>query len=231
LKSLAIVMAKPGFFLPKISSNSKGGSQVRKIRFYIIIALLSFFFSAFITEASDTSLEKDLQGYLSQSRVILEQLRERLQSGMPIANQLEALQRLAEEIKASHLLIMEQFRLREEKVGAHGSKALERHRVMSEEYRRAVEEYLSLLDDLLMKGSITFTDLDRLKALLDQILPVKKRPILGSLPYRSLRFPAREPNQASSIKPAYKGGDKAVRPDDLKSTAEAPITETIAELA
>jgi len=207
---------------------------VRRIRFCLIVVLLSLLFSAIVTEASDRGLEKELQGYLGETRVILEQLSERLRSGSPITDQLTKLRSLAEKIKASHLSMMEQFRLNEEKASAHGTKALERHRVMSEEYRKALEEYLSLLEDLLKGGRITLTTLDRLKTIFDKILHTKKRPIFGSggsLPYRNLNYPVRELNQAPPIKPAYKGGNKTITPDDLKSTAEAPINRTIAELA
>ena len=64
--------------------------------------------------------------------------------------------------------------------------------------------------------------LEQLAEFLDRILPKKKRPIYGSLPYRNLNYPSREPSDAFSIKPAYKGGNKAVSPEDLKSTEEAP---------
>jgi hypothetical protein len=65
--------------------------------------LLSLLFSPVINEASDGGLEKDLQGYLGQTKVILEQLGERLQSGSPITDQLANLRSLVEEIKASLL--------------------------------------------------------------------------------------------------------------------------------
>ncbi|MGO8989042.1 MAG: RHS repeat-associated core domain-containing protein [bacterium] len=204
---------------------------MRKILSCLVVVLLPLLFSTVITQASDQRPEKDIQGYLGQSKAILEQMGKRLQSGSPISDQLASLRTLAEGIKASHLLMMEQFRLREERVGGHGAKALERHRAMSESYRKAVEEYLSLLEDLLRQKSINLTTLDRLKAMLDQILHVKKRPILGSLPYKNLNYPSKEPSSEPPIKPAYKGGNKTLTAEDLKSIAEAPITEGIANLS
>lgn len=121
--------------------------------------------------------------------------------------------------------------MREEEVRAHGAKALQRHRVMSEGYEKALLEYLSLVEGLSPGGRVTLTTLDYLKALLQRILPKKKRPILGSLPYKNLNYPSREPNTDPAIKPAYRGGNKMVGSDDLKSTPEAPLSREIASLA
>ncbi len=66
---------------------------------------------------------------------------------------------------------------------------------------------------------------------LDTILYKKKLSVLGTLPYRQLNYPATEPNQAPSITPAYKGGNKTVSPADLEGTEEAPVSGEIAELA
>jgi hypothetical protein len=102
---------------------------------------------------------------------------------------------------------------------------------MSEGFRKALEEYLSLIDSLPPDGTITQTDLETLSGLLDRVLHKKKRPILGSLPFTHLNYPAKEPNQDTPVKPAYKGGNKVISPDDLKSTGEAPISREISTLA
>jgi len=147
-----------------LSHQTLRGAPVKRIHSYLIGAFLSLLFSAIVTEASDKTLEKTLQDYLGQSQAILEQMGEKLRSGSRITDQLANLNRLVEEIMASHPRMMEQFRLREEKVGAHGAKALERHRAMSEGYRKGVEECLSLLEDLLRQKRLTLTTIDRLKA-------------------------------------------------------------------
>ena len=137
----------------------------------------------------------------------------------------------AENIRTAQLLLQERFREREEEVKAKGTKAEERQRSMSEGFRKALEEYLSLIDSLPPDGAITQTDLETLSVFLDRILHKKRRPILGTLPYTHLNYPAREPNQDPPIKPAYRGGNKTVGPDDLTSTEEAPISGEIATLA
>jgi len=90
---------------------------------------------------------------------------------------------------------------------------------------------LSLVESLPPGEIQSQTAIDRLQFQLAQILPRKKRPIFGTLPYRNLNFPSREPISAPPIKPAYKGGNKTVAPDDLKSSAEAPLSKEVAELA
>ena len=62
---------------------------------------------------------------------------------------------------------------------------------------------------------------------LQKIIGVRGRPIIGSLPYRHLNYPSRQPEEADPLKPAYKGADKPAIPEDLK----APITKDITDLA
>jgi len=91
--------------------------------------------------------------------------------------------------------------LREEKVKALGSKAVDRQQEMAEGYRKALEEYLSLIESLPAASGQesavrTQKKIEKLKAILDKILPKKKRPIIGSLPYKHLNYPAVEPSTA-----------------------------------
>ena len=107
---------------------------------------------------------------------------------------------------------------------------------MEEGYLSALGEYLDLTESLQASAlspeyPALSSQLEKLKTLLDRILRKKKRPILGSLPYRTLNYPAREPDESSIIIPAYKGGNKLVSDEDLKDTPEAPISLEIAELA
>ncbi len=204
---------------------------MRRVYIGLLVLAVFFFLSPLVLWASDLSLEKDLQKSLERSRVVIDGLKEKLREGQPIGFEIAELKNLSEDIKASHLLLQEQFRLREEEIRLVGVKALERYRVMAEGFSRALREYLSLMESLPLEGRLSLSFLDRLKVLLDQILPRKKRPIFGSLPYKNLKYPAREPNTEPPIKPAYKGGDKAIRSEDLKSTLEAPISHEIAALA
>src|SRR3990172_3712460 len=198
--------------------------------------LASIFIFPSSGNAADVDLEKNLQKSLGQGGALIQTIEQKLLSGSPVTTELSQLKNLSEDIKASNLLLQERFRLREEKVKALGSKAVDRQQEMAEGYRKALEEYLSLIESLPAASGQesavrTQKKIEKLKAILDKILPKKKRPIIGSLPYKHLNYPAVEPSTAPEITPAYKGGNKAVTPDDTKSTPEAPISKTIAEFA
>lgn len=197
----------------------------------LLIPFLFIIFLPYSTVASDVSLEKDLQRSLEQSSALINQAIAKLKSGDPITNEITRLKAVSENLRALHLLLDNKFRTREEEVRASGTKAQERQKSMSEGYRKALEEYLSLIDSLPPGEKISQTQLENLAIFLDRILHKKKRPILGSLPYRNLNYPAIEPSTDPPIKPAYKGGNKTVSPDDLEDTEEAPISEEIANLA
>src|SRR3972149_1124535 len=189
------------------------------------------FLSPIIAAAADLDPEKDLQRRLEQSLAIIEKVKDSFQTGASTLPEIVRLKTLSADIRASHLLLQERFRLREEELKARGAKALARHRAMSGGYREALEEYLSLVDSLPPGEILSQTAIDRLQFLLTQTLPKKQSPILGTLPHRNLNYPSREPSSGPSIKPAYKGGNKTVTPEDLKSTAEAFLTKEVAELA
>ncbi|HEU18361.1 MAG TPA: hypothetical protein ENO00_03125, partial [Deltaproteobacteria bacterium] len=184
-----------------------------------------------LSGAADGNLEKDMQNALDQSRGAVFHLQERIARGMPAPDLFARLKSLAEDIRMSHLLLAERFRRHEARVSALGAVALERHHHMEETYRRAVEEYLDIVDGMKTFEDLSSPSLERLKTLLDRILPKKKRPIFGALPYRNLDYPATIPPIEPSVIPAYRGGDKTVSDDDLKGTPLAPVSAQIAELA
>ena len=181
--------------------------------------------------AADLNLEKDLQVKLVQSRVILQTISDKLASGKTVRSETARLKAIAEDIRASHLLMQERFRLREEKARSLSSRAQERQAAAADGYRRTLDEYFAVVNSLTPDAPASRSDVDRLQTLLDSILHKNKRPIIGSLPYRNLNYPATEPSAAPAITPAYLGGGQATTPDDVKSTAEAPISTEIANLA
>ncbi|MGD0886778.1 MAG: transglutaminase-like domain-containing protein [Thermodesulfovibrionales bacterium] len=211
--------------------NFLGGNDLK--RSYIHLLLLSFYFIFLpsLTEASDVSLEKDLQRRLEESRHLVLKAIEKLRAVSPIADEITKLKANTGGIRATDVLLQERFRLREEEVKSKGPKAQERQRVMSEGYRKALAEYLSLVDSLPPDGKNAEAALENLKTFLDRTLKKKKKQIFGSLPYTHLNYSAKEPSADPPITPAYKGGNKTVSPDDLTETAEAPISEEIATLA
>jgi hypothetical protein len=106
-------------------------------RYLISLLVLSLFFVfPLLTVASDLNLEIGLQKTLEKSRTVLDQIKKKVSDGQPIASELTLLSTLEDEIKASHLLLQERFRMREEEVKAHGARALKRHQEMSEGYSR-----------------------------------------------------------------------------------------------
>jgi len=181
--------------------------------------------------AFEDSLEKDVQKGLAQGQAIVAAIQKKIQIGSSVSGEIAQLKLSAENIRISNLLMEERFKLREEKVKSLGTKAVDRHEAMVKGYRKALAEYLALIDKLSSDGTIKQSTADKLQSLLNKFVSKKHRPIIGSLPYKHLNYPAIEPSTSPAITPAYKGGNKTVSPDDTKSTPEAPISKEIAELA
>jgi len=181
-----------------------------------IVAAAGCLIATQAARADVADLEKELQVSLEQSGKQISLVARKLERGLDAAPEISRLRTLSENIRITHLLLEERFRLREEKVKTLGSKAFERQQAMAEGYRKALAEYHSIIDSLPADGSIPRSALRNLQSLLDKLIPKKKRPIIGSLPYKYLNLPAIEPTSASAITPAYKGGNKTVSPDDTK---------------
>lgn len=196
----------------------------------ILISLISFPLPA---TASDADIEKSFQHGLHQNSAVVKKAKEKYGRGKPIHDEIASLKAQAENIRASHHSLLEKFSQREEEMSSLGlpPKAFERHQAMVDGYKKAVNEYLSLIENLSNQPSAVSGQLKKIETYLDKNLHKKKIPIHGSLPYRNLGYPARAPDASPAIKPACKGGDAAVKPDDTKSTAEAPISPEIAALA
>lgn len=195
----------------------------------VILLVLAFFISP-LTHAAGLDLEKGLHKAFEQSRSFIERAQKKLADGRSISTELDRLKTTAEHIKASHLLLRERFRLRQEQVSGMGGEAAEHHRLMSESFMEALEQYLMLVESLSDERDPE-SILNDIKILLDKILYKKKPLIFGTLPYRHLNYPAKEPIETPAIIPSYKGGNRSVSPDDLEGTPEAPISEQIAALA
>jgi PKD repeat protein len=176
-------------------------------------------------------IEKDLQSRFHESRRLVASISQKLTEGLPVAADLIRLKSIATDVRSFDLLLQDKFRSQESEMAVKGPKARDRQRIMSEGYRQALQEYLSLIDSIPPEGMIQQSTLDALQSLLDKFVYKKKRPIMGSLPYRNLSYPSKEPSADPSVKPAYKGGNKIVSPEDTKSIEEAPISNDIATLA
>jgi len=193
----------------------------------VLLAVILIAFGATAVVAADYGLEKDLSRDLAQTRPLIAKIK----AGRQTKTDMERLKGLAENIKAAHLLLDERFKQREQEPGVQGPKAKERHLRMRQKYRQAMDEYVTLLEGVAQGRDLQAATLDRLLVLLNKLLPKKKRPIYGSLPYRHLRYAAKAPLLTPVITPAYQGGDKTVVAADTAATPEAPISEEIAALA
>ena len=207
----------------------------RRLIIVLLFSLLSpmLLFSSF-ADASGMTLEKELRTGLEKSRAIIERIEGKLPAGSRITDDIDDLKTLSEDIRITHMLLQERFGIRTgslKTLGKAKAIAIERHRVMEEGYRKALNEYLSLIDSIPPDGTVSQTTLDILQTLLKTILHKKKRPILGSLPYKHPDYPAKQPDTTLSIKPAYKGGDQTTGPEDTAGTPLAPINNEIAVLA
>ena len=176
-------------------------------------------------------LEQDLQNGLADSASLVELIQTKLAGNADAAAQLARLRTFADNIRVTDLLIEERFRQREEKAKALGSTALDRQQEVTEGFREALAEYLSIVNSLPAASGDLRTPLRKLTRLLSRLHPPKHRPLIGSLPYRHLNLPAREPATGPSVDPAYAGGDRTVRPEDTAPTPEAPASAEIAALA
>ena len=181
--------------------------------------------------ADVADLEKDLQASLEQSGTLVPLVARKLERGLDASPEIARLRTLAENIRVTHLLLEERFKVREEKARSLGAEVLSRQQAMAEGYREAIQEYLEIVENLPEAVSDQLSAIRKLQNLLEKLLPRKKRPLIGSLPYKHLNFSAAKPSTAPVIAPAYHDGDKTVVNDDTKDTPEAPITKEIAALA
>ena len=196
-----------------------------------IILSLFIFCSWNVSDAAQLNLEKDLQNYLKQSRHTARKAKEKQREKHEIKDEVKFLKSTLKDVKELHQLLQEKFTLREEELQALGPLALERHREMMANYQKALDEYINFVESLPSSGKVSEDVIEDLNTFLDRILYIKKIPIYGSLPYKNLNLPSREPTNDPDIQPAYKGGNTTVNPEDLGSTIEAPLSVEISSLA
>ena len=139
---------------------------------------------------ADADLEKDLQKRFLDSKLVLKVILKKRVDGQDASFEISQLKNISEDIRPIHLLLDERFRLREEATSNLGGSAALRHRSILEGYREALEEYLVLIGGLSEEGDPSLT-LQALEEMLNRLIPERSMPLWGSLPYRSLRYPAK----------------------------------------
>lgn len=201
-----------------------------KVKRYLIFALLLvvMLFPA-ITEAVD--LEKDLSAELWESHSLVERASQKLRAGIVPAEEAAKLGSLAERVRASHLVLKERFDGRQKQAASLSSRAADRNGAMTDAYTTKIEGYLKLVDSILSDGVLSAAELGDIGSYLEQIVIQHKRPTFGTLPYKNLGYPAKEPTTAPVVVPAYRGGSRTVTADDTKITPEAPLSKEIKGLA
>jgi hypothetical protein len=174
--------------------------------------------------AADAGLEEEVQGALRRSQETVAAMAAMARDGAVDA-ELRGLRELADEVRATHLLLLERHRLRQEEAEALGGAAAARQQEAQAHYRAAVEHFLALVDSL--ADPLDPAVLQRLQTLLERLLPRRQQPLLGALPYRHLNLSPLTPATAPAVVPAYLGGDPTVAPADT----EGPHDPEIARLA
>jgi RHS repeat-associated protein len=182
-------------------------------------------------EAVENNSEASIQASLENSRNITNMALGKLKRGVALTDEIDRLKSEADKIRAAVSIFSEGIQLKGQKALRTGAKATGRHQSMISDFRKTLEEYLVLISSLPAQENVTIPHLEAVFTFLDRNVRTKKRPIFGSLPYRNLNYPLKAPTAQQQITPAYRGGNIAVNPDDLKSTSEAPVSPEIAKLA
>ncbi len=176
--------------------------------------------------AGPYALDAEMQGDLRAGRQAVRNL---LEAQGEVTAEIARLKGIADNIRIIDLLVQERFRSEAIEAGPLDDIARQRHAAAFQHFQAAISHFLALVDSLSDPPDPTV--LRNLLSLLDRILPEKRYPLLGSLPYQHLRLPAVPPVSAPLIVPAYKGGDAAIHPADTQGTPEAPLSAPIVQLA
>ena len=145
--------------------------QLMRRHFFICMLLLAMLIFSLpcLSSAADLNLERELSGNLARGRAIIMKMEEKLGTGDSISLEMSQLKALAEDIRAIHLQLKKRFKLRQERIKVMGTKAEDRHRRMSQNYSKTLDEFLTTIKDLLAEGAGLPAILERLKSLLDEM--------------------------------------------------------------
>ncbi|HUJ17086.1 MAG TPA: hypothetical protein VL197_03750 [Nitrospirota bacterium] len=115
-----------------------------------VLALLFLVYSLFIlspvsADTSDDDIEGDLQKDLGRSKIVAHSGKADLTQGIAALAQLSRLRTVAVRIPATYLLPEERFTLQEKNTYLHGLSAVDQDRAVSDGYRKALRDYLSLV--------------------------------------------------------------------------------------
>lgn len=200
-----------------------------KVKKFLVLLSFTLLLAVNAVNAFAGDVEKALFHDLSECGRIVKQIAVNTNSGRPTADDIARLRKSAEDIHADRLLLGERYTTLAGRTVTLGGKAADRQDAVSSTLLNKLDELLTRLDAI--ETTITPSDLENLKEILDKLVPHKSRPLLGSLPYKHTNYPPREPAATPVVKPAYKGGDRTVYAADTATTPEAPISKEIVDLA
>ena len=175
-------------------------------------------------------VEKDLSLQLRENRKLVLAAEEKLGAGLSPASEIARLKASSDNVRAIFLLLQERYKLRQEKAASVSAKASERHERVADGVLKALEEYLGLVENI-PPDTVSPSALKTLKSLIDSIIRSRRAPLLGTLPYKHLGYPTREPATSPIITPAYRGGNRTITPADTAASTEAPISKEITTFA
>ena len=198
-------------------------------RFVIVLTGIVILLFPVLLQAGEAAIEKELQAELVKSRVLIKTIIIKQENGSSPIEEIKQLKSLAGSISTRHQILLQRFTERETFLESDTAKS--RHLTMFYRYQAKVEDFLDIVNSITQDEYVPATTLDLLQSLLESILPKRKRPLLGSLPYRHLSYNTVLPDISRTVVPAYKGGDRTITEADLAGTSEAPITTEIAQLA
>gem|GEM_PF-1287442 len=199
-------------------------------RSILLLCTFLVFLAPTLSRAADLELERNLRQDLQRSRTLLSRVERAMLAGESPAGSLADLRELGESIRTGHQALLAQLDARGDRLQGLGATGASRHAAVRENYQRSLSRYLSALAAL-DEQPATLAAVRELQEILAEILPARKLPIHGSVPYRHLNLPARAPMSEPAIVPAYRGGSADFAGMDLESSPEAPISLPIAELA
>lgn len=206
---------------------------MKEKRFRIIWIAILFSLQLFVAnvQAQGVELEAGVQIILQESRRLIGAMTDKFETGEPVVVESDRLLVLAEELRISTLLIGERFEANSERLAAVDGSALLRQQMMAERYQKLITEFLVKVTALPPAAILSKVDLLPLQTFLDQILPRKSLPLLGSLPYQQVNYPVRTFALTPMIRPAYQGGaDLMVKPADTAGVVDGAIVALAASL-
>ncbi len=160
-------------------------------------------------------------------QILLQTLRNHLSAELPLADEVDQMTHLLTDFRAGHLLLTERFRQHGEQAETVGGSIRERQARMADRFLRVSSELLGLLQEMTAPAGVSSARLERALELLEQLQPQRHGQLHGQLPYQSLKAMDIPLQFEPVVVPAYRRSAAAANPEDLLSSATAPVSAVI----